>query len=379
MAKPACVLFLLDWRPVFWSTREEYYRQLCCALTARGTIPVLTVSESPGADVLARLQQSGAHVIVRSYHAHPWTYWSHIRSLARQYSVRLVHVRFFDYFTAVFWLCRWSGIRNILFTEANSGEWEPRGWRAHLIRMRTSIMCAPLTKAIAISAFIRNRLTNVGIPENRTCVIHNGVDLSQFHADSASRETVRMAAGAGPESIVLIFASALLAWKRPAVALRVCAEVAARGLDVRLLIAGDGPLQPALEAMAQDLGIASRVSFLGHQRELARWYSSADLFIHTALGEAFGNVLVEAMACGLPVIATASGSVPELVTDRETGLLVSTGPREIEELTNAVQGLMSDRQVYGNMSEAAVRQAARFPIETSVKKALELYEPFLRS
>lgn len=323
MAKPACVLFLLDWRPVFWSTREEYYRQLCSALSNRGITPILTVSEEIAGDVRQRLEDVGAQVVACSYHAHPWIYWMHIRGVVGHYQVQLAHVRFFDYFTAVSWLCRWSGIRHVFFTEANSGEWNGRGWRAALIRLRTKLMCGPLTKSIGISNFIRGRLIKAGIPAERTCVIYNGVDLQRFHADAAARESIRPQAGAKKDSAVLIFAASLLPWKRPELALRVCATLAARDMDVRLWMAGDGPLRSDLEALARELGISSRVSWLGHQPELTAWYAGADLFLHTAVGEAFGNVLIEAMACGLPVIATASGAVSELVVDGETGCLIA--------------------------------------------------------
>jgi len=378
VAKPDCVLFLLDWRPAFWSTREEYYRQLCQLLSGRGLVPILTISEPPDDATRRRLEDAGARVVACSYHASPLAYWAHIRRIARDYNLRIAHVRFFDYFTAVFWMCRIAGIRNVCFTEANSGEWKTRGWKAALIRLRTRAMCRPLTRAIAISEFIRDRLIAVGIPSNRTAVIHNGVDLESFQPDAARRAETRRETHADAGTVVLMFASVLLPWKRPDVVLRVCADLVARGIDVQLWMAGLGPLRVNLEALGEELGVASRVRWLGYQNEMAKWYASADVFVHTALGEAFGNVLIEAMACGLPVAATSSGALPELIGDGETGYLVAAGVREVQEMADAIQSIISDRERYHQMSQAAIRQARRFPLEDCVAKTWEIYKPILK-
>jgi glycosyltransferase involved in cell wall biosynthesis len=377
VAKPPCALFLLDWRPVPWSTREEYFRQLSLRLAARGITPVLTVSEEPAREVREIFEQAGAEVVARSYHQSPYSYWRHIRRMARGRSVRFAHVRFFDYFAGVLWMCRLSGIRTILFTEANSGEWKGRGWRAALVRLRTAFMCRPLTRAIAISAFIRGRLISVGIPQDRIAVVYNGVDTARFHADPEARAQTRREMGAKDQTIVVIFAAVLLEWKRPETALAVCAELVKRGVDVQLWIAGDGPLRQRLETRTGGLGIAHQVRWLGHRSDPQRWFAGADLFLHTALGEAFGNVLIEAMACGLPVIASKSGAVPELVADGVSGRLINVNGRETVSFAEVIQDIMSDSQRYQAISAAAAHRAQAFSTARCVDETCAVYEPFL--
>ena len=176
---------------------------------------------------------------------------------------------------------------------------------------------------------------------------------------------------------MILFVSALLPIKRPQIALEVCAELVRRGADVQLWMAGDGSLRLELEELSAKLGLSQHARWLGHQRNPQLQYGSADLFLHTTLGDAFGNVLVEAMACGLPVVASRSGAAPELVVDRESGILVSPGPAEIEELANAVQYVMADCGRYQAMAASAVKQAGNFTLERCIKAMLVVYEELM--
>ena len=379
MDKPPCILFLLDWRPTFWSTREEFFRRLSQRLSERGIIPVIVTSETPGDDVRKLFEQAGARISSGSYHAHPFRYWSQIRQIARDYSVRMVQVRFFDYFTLVFWMCRLSGIRKVIFTEANSGERKGQGWKLALLRLRTAITCYPLVRLIAISEFIRGRLVDVGAPSPKIQVVYNGVDTSSFQPNPTLRSEVRAAQGATPDTAVIAYASTLLPWKRPEIALRVCAELVRRKQRVQLWLAGQGPLREDLEALSRDLGISENVRWLGHQPDLQRWLAGSDVFLHSALGEAFGNVLIEAMACGLPVVATHSGATPELIEDGETGCLIPNGPREIEQLAGAIEQLSGDQPRLQAMAAAAIARADRFNVQQCVDRTLAVYDQVLDS
>ncbi len=258
MVKPPCILFLFDWRPVFWSTREEYFRQLAERLRERGITAVLVASELKDPEVRRRFTDAGARVEICSFLDGKIRYWRHIRRLQREFSVELAHVRFFDYFAAVHWVCWLAGARPILFTEANSGASEATGWRSMLLRLRTAIMCRPVLRHIAISEFIRSRLERVGIPRHRISRVYNGVDTTAFVRDPAARQELRDRMGAAPKTVVLIFAATLLEWKRPGIALQVAAELVRRGHDVQLWMAGVGHLREQLEQHAAQLKIPSK-------------------------------------------------------------------------------------------------------------------------
>ena len=372
MSHPA-VLFLLDWQPTSWSTREEFFCQLSSRLAAQRITPLLTASGDVPSEIRERFEDAGAQIIGCSYRQ-PVRYWIYVTRQARKYDVLLVQVRFFNYFTLLFWMCRLSGISRIMFTEANGGEWSSRNdWRAKLVRLRAALVCLPVTKYIAISEFIRERLAALGLPQNRICVVYNGIDISRYRPDAKQRQALEKEFSAGPETLFVLFASAFVELKRPDVALRVCAELVRRGVALKLLMAGSGPMRTSLEALADELGIQKHVSWLGHRENLQSVLQGVDMLIHTTKGEAFGNVLVEAMACGIPVVATRSGAAPEIIEESVTGLLVESGMGEGDRTADAIQALWNDPERRVAMGQAGIRQAARFTVEACVQNTLAVY------
>ena len=372
MDQPA-VLFLLDWQPTAWSTREEFFLLLSERLYHQGIVPLLTVSGDIPSEIRARFEESGIEVNAVSYHQ-PLRYWTYIRKQGREYELLLVQIRFFDYFTLLLWMCRLNGIVPIIFTEANSGEWSDRGdWRARLIQWRAAVACRPVTRFIAISEFIKRRLAAVGIPGDRISVVYNGVDTRRYLPDPQKRQILEDEFSGDSKTLFVLFASALLEWKRPEIALTVCAELVKRGVSVRMFMAGTGPMRASLEAKSRELRIQDHVCWLGHRKELQELFQGVDLFLHTAKGEAFGNVLVEAMACGIPIVAMRSGAAPEIIKEGVTGLLVEPGVGEPERAADAIQALWRDPERRASMGQAGIREAARFTVEACVENTLTVY------
>ncbi len=152
-------------------------------------------------------------------------------------------------------------------------------------------------------------------------VIHNGVDTAQFQRREREPGLADLPAGAR----VIVSVGRLVGWK----GLQVIVEALA-GLpgDVHYLIIGEGPEQDALRQLAGRLGVGERVRFAGRvaHAELPRWLSLGDVFVQPSIGEeAFGISVVEAMACGLPVLAADNGGMREIVLHRSTGQLLPSG------------------------------------------------------
>jgi glycosyltransferase involved in cell wall biosynthesis len=367
------VIFLSDWAPRHWGTREEIYFQLCRALKARGSQAVLTFSEDLPPDVAARMEQSGAKVATLQYSDGYGRYYRQLGELIERYSITTAHVRFFDYFSAVPWLARLHGVREILFTEANSGEWHAAAWKKSLIRLRTSLMCHPLTRVIAISGFIRDRLIAVGIPAEKIDIVTNGVDTDRFKPDPHAREIVLSRLGAGPGDVLVTTASTLLGWKHTDVLVRACASLRSRGIPVRLLVAGAGPLLASLQELAGSLGIADRVHWLGNRAEVHVYLQACDIFALASVGEAFGNVLAEAMACSVPVVGTRSGAIPEVIEDGRTGLLAAPG--DPSSFAAALERLALDPALRGEMGvRGRERACALFGVDEAVRGTLRVYD-----
>ncbi|HWP85726.1 MAG TPA: glycosyltransferase, partial [Terriglobia bacterium] len=180
--------------------------------------------------------------------------------------------------------------------------------------------------------------------------------------------------GLGSRVSVLLWVGRLQPWKGVDTALRALAEIP----GAVLAIAGDGEERRALERLAAELGLAARVRFLGPlpRAELPRLYAAADLLLATSFAsETFGIGLVEAQACGLPVVASRFGGFPEVVDEGRTGLLVP--PRDPQALAAAVRELLEDPARRRAMAAAAPAWAAQFAwpavadrIETAYRSAL---------
>jgi glycosyltransferase involved in cell wall biosynthesis len=194
--------------------------------------------------------------------------------------------------------------------------------------------------AVATEAFF-------GIPRDRVRTTYNGL---QFHLLEPVRGAgeVRAELGIEPGDWVVGTAAVLKRWKRIDVLVRAAAEA---GLpNLRLLIVGDGPERPALEALARELGIADRTVFAGIRTHIGDYLQVMDAFsLPSNVEESFGNAVVEAMAVGLPsVILEDSGGMREHIRDGETGLVV----RDASGLAAALVRL------HGDPSEAARLAAA---------------------
>ena len=152
-------------------------------------------------------------------------------------------------------------------------------------------------------------------------VIHNGVDTDYFRP----LERERALAGLPPDARVIVSLGRLVGWK----GLQVIVEsLAALPADVHYLVIGEGTEQGPLQQLALSLGVAERIHFVGRipHKELPRWLSLGDIFVQPSIGEeAFGISVVEAMACGLPVLASDNGGMREIVLSGSTGHLLPAG------------------------------------------------------
>jgi glycosyltransferase involved in cell wall biosynthesis len=158
----------------------------------------------------------------------------------------------------------------------------------------------------------------------RVTVIHNGVDTEVFAPRGRDPE-LRRSLGAGPDDLLLVSVSRLIGWKGTRVVVEALAALPER---VRYAVIGEGPEEGNLRAQAERLGVAERVHFLGRvpHGDLPRVLSQCDLLVQPSIGEeAFGISVVEAMACGLPVLASDNGGLPEIVVEGETGHLLPPG------------------------------------------------------
>jgi glycosyltransferase involved in cell wall biosynthesis len=197
----------------------------------------------------------------------------------------------------------------------------------------------------------------------RVRVMGRGVDATLFHPSRRSAAT-RHPYGLAESTLVLLYVGRISAEKN----LGVLAETAAALPDCRLLIAGDGPERVALEATMPD-----NVIFTGmlHGDHLAAVYAAADVFVFPSLTETFGQVVQEAMASGLPVVAMRSGGVQDIVRHGLTGLLCQ--PDDLNAWLVAVRSLVDGRRTRRLMSLRARHYAEEQRWESLFDRLLAYY------
>jgi glycosyltransferase involved in cell wall biosynthesis len=220
-----------------------------------------------------------------------------------------------------------------------------------------------VTRFAGVSDYVRDRGRARFALRDRARTIYNGVDPRRFSPRASPR-------AAGGEVLIATVAH-LIPQKGVDHLLRALAQMRQR---VRLQVIGDGPEAPRLGALAAELGIGERVQLLGLRDDVAEVLQAADVFVHPAIwSEAFGLTIAEAMAAGLPVVASRVGGIPELVTHGETGLLVPPG--DAGALAGALDLLAADGQERARLGANARRRVLeRFDLQTSVRAHLGLCE-----
>lgn len=185
--------------------------------------------------------------------------------------------------------------------------------------------CARAGTVITRSESLAHLLGAAGVESGRLRPIHNGVDTGVFHGGDTVAARQRL--GLAETQRWLLFVGNLLPVKDPDFLLRAFARIAAACPEARLALAGRGPLRSALEAQAAALGLAERVRFLGplDAAAVADWMRAADLLVMTSRNEGLPNVILEAQACGLPVVATRVGGIHEVVDEPWKGELTPPG------------------------------------------------------
>ena len=238
-------------------------------------------------------------------------------------------------------------------------ELNPDKTRTQIALQRQAYRCA--RAIVANSNAAGQQLEHEGIRRDRITIIPNGVDVDRFAAPRTPR----------PISTVLTVAN-LRKEKAHEVLLAAAAKVLIRHPQLQFLVAGDGPRMAELRAMASALHLGNNLRFLGHREDIAALLAEADLFVLPSRSEAFPNGAIEAMAAGLPVIASATGGLLDLIDDGRTGVLVR--PDDPMALANAIEALVQNPKEGAVMGAAARDEVTRrYSFDRMVRAFENLY------
>jgi glycosyltransferase involved in cell wall biosynthesis len=232
---------------------------------------------------------------------------------------------------------------------------------------------------VAISAAVKTELEKAHVHDNSVHMIPNSVDTGRFHpVDTREQQVLRDKLGLPLQRKIVTYTGRLVSYKGLPLLLRVWHQISRNRSNVMLLLVGSGSLdihncEADLREFVRLHAMEQTVCFVGNVGHVHEYLQASDLFVFPTECEAFGISLIEAMACGLPVISTSIGGVIDIIHDRQNGLVVK--PNGFHDLYHALDTLLSDPKFAIGLGQEARRTVEERYSEASVTlRYLELFE-----
>ena len=233
---------------------------------------------------------------------------------------------------------------------------------------------------IAPSLKIKKILREYGVDKKVPIeVVLTGVDLQKFYPDAAQKNIIRKKLNIGSGKKIALFVGSVNRVKNVDFIFDVFKKLLLKRKDIVLALAGDGDLRKELAAEAKKLKLTKNIKFLGvvPYKEIASHYQAADLFLFPSLTDTQGIVLLEAMACGVPVLTLKDDAFAGVVKDSHNGFIVPK--QSIALFKNKIEQLIDHPDLYQTMSANAKATAAKFSREKEAEKMLAIYNNLLES
>jgi len=296
----------------------------------------------------------------------------HLRGFLRKLGVNVVQTHNYRPNVSGTVAAKMAGIPAIISTLRTVNRWDTQRqfWMDRfLCFLRDAIVC--------VSREVRDQyIEKIKCSPGKLYVIHNGIDpgLLRLHRKA---EHLYTQYGLNKDNRHLISIARLVKIKDHSTLLTAYKKIVAEKNNVCLLILGDGPLKGELELQVKELGLGGYVRFLGHQDNIAGWLSISDISILSTHIEGFSSTVLESMAAGVPMIATAVGGNLEAIQDGVTGFLSPHG--DADHLARTTLRLLDDPR----LCQEIVRNAGKlveqsFSIEATTRKTIDLYQTILR-
>lgn len=308
-----------------------------------------------------------------------------LRRLIRAWSPDLLHTRGWGTIDGIM-AARVAGVPRVIHGEHGREAADPNGRnrKRNFIRRCLSPM---VDRFVSVSDDLKNWLTDtVGIPERKVVRIHNGVDTEKFAPRNGAQRAERMEQGAQPsalgalrqalglpaEGLLIGTVGRLDPVKDHDSLLQAFAPLARAAGAVRLVIVGDGPMRKGIESTASQLGVADKIVLLGERHDVASLLSGFDVFALTSIAEGISNTILEAMASGLPVVATRVGGNPELIEHGVSGQLITA--QDVSALGSALLAYVTSPDLRRSHGAAARQRAVdEFSLDRMAAQYADLY------
>ena len=336
------------------------YRMLCAYLHPPG---------DPGFDAL-RLRAGARGVDLLSIPDRGPADWGIVRSLidlCRRERVAVWHGHDYKTDALGLLLARFHPMRLV----ATVHGWVDRTWKMPLYYAVDRWSLRRYEKVICVSTDLVDACLGAGVRRDRCLLLENGIDLGDYQRRRGAAEA-RAELGL-PNRQTIGAVGRLAAEKGFDILIRAVDRLLATGLDVQLLIAGDGPHAGSLKELIATLGRGDRIELIGHRGDLTALYEAMDVFALSSYREGLPNVLLEAMAMRVPVVATRVNGVPRLIAHDVSGALVTAG--SVDELEASLRRVLGDghlQERYASAGRDVIE--ARFSFAERMAKLARIYD-----
>jgi glycosyltransferase involved in cell wall biosynthesis len=268
-------------------------------------------------------------------------------------------------------LTRWSAIaRSRLWIAFHHG-YTTTDWKMRLYNKLDRWSLKGADRILTVSRAFAHQIARIA-PEDRITIVHNSINIDSISAISGEEaKALRVRLGIDESERVVLAVGRLSHEKGHADLIAAFEIIVKTHPQTKLIIAGDGPERVRLEARTRSSGLSDRIIFTGQVSDASVYYRMADVFALSSHSEGSPNVLLEAMAAGLPVAATRVGGVPEIVTDEESALLVAA--RDSQSMARAVIRLFDDRELSQRLTAAARERVKNYSPESRLQTLMEIY------
>lgn len=227
---------------------------------------------------------------------------------------------------------------------------------------------ATISNSAVAAAYVAQRC---GLLAERIDVVPNGLP-ARGERDIQACNAHRAMLGLGPSEHLVLFVGRLVVEKNIPTLLRAVAMIPAERRPL-LWLAGEGPERPAIERLVRMLGLQSHVRLLGERQDVDALMAAADALVLPSLEEGLSNVILEAMAVGLPVVASAVGGNTELVEHGHTGLLCD--PTDAASIAGAIQHLFAEPRLRARLARTTREKVAReYSMESMVARTIAIHD-----
>ena len=290
-----------------------------------------------------------------------------LKAILRQYKPNLLHIhsrRGADIWGAL--AARAVGIPVVLSRRVDNPE---QRW---LARLKYPLYQKVITISQGISQVLVNQMN---IPAEKIVCVHSAIDTEEYHP-GGDKDWLKLSFGLPDNAYVIGMVSQFIERKGHRILLQALPEVITQHPQTHVVLFGHGPLEQAMQQLCIQLQLEKYVTFAGFRNDLARIIPALDLVVHPASREGLGVALLQAAACGIPIVAGRAGGIPEIVHDGVNGLLVP--PNDAKALTLAINNLLADPKQAARFGQAGRRIVEQnFSLAQMVQGNYQVYAELL--